>query len=343
MSQLLSQKEIDLLLKGIPSLVSTEEAPPESDLTEGDIIPFDLAHQNRVIRGRMPALEMIHNRFARLFRQTVSNHMRRPITVQNRATELMSYKDYMEGIAYPASINLFHMSPLRGIALLVFEQRLVYSFIDLLFGGTGGSEKSMVQRDFSNIELRMITKVVHSALEDLKSAWKPLVPLKLRYARSETNPRLVAIVPDTEVMVVTTFDVEIQHLTMTMSIGVPYILLDPIRSKLSTSFQSEHTRNNKTVSNYLSQHVLQTFVNLKVSLGHTKISLRNFLNLEVGDHLVLEQEVHKPLQVMVQNVPKLEGFQGAYKGQRAIKISKLLYEPRSYSNLFEADPEEKED
>ncbi|MGK5095350.1 flagellar motor switch protein FliM [Deltaproteobacteria bacterium TL4] len=340
MSQILSKKEVELLLKGIPEIESEPKQESPSHELADEIVPFDLAHQNRVIRGRMPGLEMVHSRLARLFRQTISMSLRRPVHIQCRATELMNYKDYIEGIAYPASVNLFHLSPLRGNALLVLEQRLVYTFIDMLFGGTGELEVHGVSRDFSNIEMRMISKVVHSALDDLQAAWEPLVPLRIRYVRSETNPRLLTIVPDSEVVVVTTFDAEIHHSTMTFSICIPYSLLDPIRSKLNAGLQSEHSGRSATISNYLSENVKKTTVNVKVYLGHHQISLRRFLQLDVGDHIPLDQECSEPLKVLIQNVAKLEGFQGAYKGQRAIKISKLLYEPRAYSNLFDSPTEE---
>ncbi|MBF0352513.1 MAG: flagellar motor switch protein FliM [SAR324 cluster bacterium] len=345
MVQLLTQKEVDLLLRGIPewdveepefeaSPIARKLPPQESP---DGIVKYDLASHNRIIRGRMPALEMVYSRFARIFRQTLSNHLRRPIHMELRATELVNFKDFLNSVSYPSSLNLFHFSPLKGTGMMVLEQKLVYTFIDMLFGGSGELHIQSVKRDFSTIELRMISKVIHSGLEDLQSAWKPFIPLRVKFSRAETNPQFTNIVPDSEVVVVTTFDVEVHQTPMTLSICVPYSMLDPIRSKLNTTFQKENSETDQLSLTRLSENVLNTKADLRVFLGHAKIKLRHFLNLDVGDHLVLNQGVDQPLKVLANNIPKFEGFQGAFNGHLAIRISKMLFEPRTSALLFEEE------
>lgn len=341
MSQLLSQKEVELLLNEASDVALPSRMDQVSLYDSNEVVSYDLAHQNRVVRGRMPALEMVHSRFARILRQTLSSHLRRPFNIWNRATELVNFKDFIQSISYPASLNLFRLSPLRGPALFVLEQKLVYTFIDLMFGGTGEYEVQQVKKDFTNIEMRMISKVVHSALNDLQKAWQPFIPLKVRFDQSETNPQLISnMLDDTEIVVITTFDVELNKSPMTLSICLPYNMLDPIRSRLNAGYRSESLETNQVTVAHLTENVRKTLVDIRVYLGSAKIPLKRFLNINIGDHIILEQDSDKPLDILVENVPKFRGFQGAYKGQRAIKIAELLYEPRSYDNLFSADLDE---
>lgn len=329
MSKVLSQEEVNLLLKEMADLDADLEVSEDNEYEQDEVVPYDLTHPDRVIRGHMPTLELIHEHFARLFRQTLSNYMRRPIGVTGRSTEFVNFQDFLKSIAYPTSLNIFRLSPLRGNALLVMERPLAYSFIDLLFGGPGVLEKLPPPQDFTRIETRMIKKIVNSALEDLQEAWRPVAPLKLRFMRMESHPQFIHIAQSSEIVVITTFDIEIHRAPMTLSICMPYTMLDSIRMKLNAGYQGEQIEVNKVFVQRITGSLLRTEANLKINLGSTKVSLRKFLNLSVGDHIVLEQDSDQPLDVLVHNVPKFKGIQGAYKGHRAMKLTDLLYEPRS--------------
>lgn len=325
MSQVLSQKELDLILQ---EMTGIDQSPHKADSWDaGEVVPYDLAQPDRVIRGRMPTLELIHDRFARLFRQTLSSHMRRPMSVMVRSTELLNFKDFIKSIEAPTSLNMFHINPLRGMALLVLDRPLAYSLVDLLFGGSGHIVSELPQRDFTNIELRMVAKVVHSAIRDYELSWKPVAPVKMKYVRAESNPHFVAVVTESEIVSVTTYDVEIHDSPMTLTICLPYSMLEPIRGKLNAGYQSEHLEVNQAIVNRLTQILNQSTVNVKINLGTTSMTLRDFLSLKEGDLIPLTQEVDKPLNVQVQNVVKFKGLQGAYKGHKAIKLTDLIHEP----------------
>ena len=216
----LSNEDIQALLKGVP--VGSNKEMQVAD----DIVPFDLARKNRIIRGHLPGLDNVHDRFARSLQQTLSNHLRRSFRIVRRTAELVNYKDYIEGISYPTSLSLFHLPPLRGTALLGMEQRLIHCFIDLMFGGDGRLQVRDVEREFTRIESQVVAKIVHSALIDLRNAWQTIVPLKMRFDRTETNARLAQAASDEEIVVYTTFDVELHRLPMTMTICLPYNMLD---------------------------------------------------------------------------------------------------------------------
>ena len=330
----LSNEDIQALLKGVP--VGSNREMQVAD----DIVPFDLARKNRIIRGHLPGLDNVHDRFARSLQQTLSNHLRRSFRIVRRTTELVNYKDYIEGISYPTSLSLFHLPPLRGTALLGMEQRLIHCFIDLMFGGDGRLQVRDVEREFTRIESQVVAKIVHSALIDLRNAWQTIVPLKMRFDRTETNARLAQAASDEEIVVYTTFDVELHRLPMTMTICLPYNMLDPIRNRLDGGAVNADTEPSPVNRARLEAHLRESKVEVRVPLGNAQVSLRRFLKLRVGDHVQLEQSKDDALEGYVQNVLKFRGFQGAYRGRRAIRIQEFVEPKPGYQDLFDLPSEE---
>ena len=277
MASVLAQEEVDALLQGVASddLGMEEEEDEEYDPTE--VVTFDLTAQDRIIRGRMPTLEIIHDRFVRLFRLTLSNALRKVVDISVRSTELIKFGEFLKTLPVPSSMNLFRMTPLRGNAIMVLETRLVFTLIDLFFGGSGELEVKAEGRDFTEIESRMIKRVVISGLEDLQSSWRPVFPVQINYTRSEINPQFVAIVPHSEIVIVVTFDVEIGRAPMSITICVPYSTIEPIRTRLNAGFQSEQDEKDNTWSNRFKKNLNRTHIEMIAQLGATKISVNDFL------------------------------------------------------------------
>ena len=327
MGSVLSQNEIDALLGAIGGNdIDMAEAGGE-DFGDDDIIPYDLTSQDRIIRGRMPTLEIIHDRFVRMFRLTLSSALRKVVDISVRSTELIKFGEFLKTLPVPSSLNPFRMSPLRGNAIMVIETRLVFTLIDLFFGGTGELEVRAEGRDFSAIEQKMIKRVVVSALEDLQTSWRPVFPVQITFTRSEVNPQFVAIVPHSEVVVVVTFDVEMGRAPMSITLCVPYSMIEPIRAKLNAGFQSDQAEVDTTWVNRLQANLEMAKVEMAVELGRSVLSVRNFLNLKVGDLIPLEQEVERPLNITVEGITKFRGYQGSYKGHQAVKVSELVFNP----------------
>lgn len=336
MASVLAQEEVDALLQGVASddLGIEEEEDEEYDPTE--IVPFDLTAQDRIIRGRMPTLEIIHDRFVRLFRLTLSNALRKVVDISVRSTELIKFGEFLKTLPVPSSMNLFRMTPLRGNAIMVLETRLVFTLIDLFFGGSGELEVKAEGRDFTEIENRMIKRVVISGLEDLQSSWRPVFPVQINYTRSEINPQFVAIVPHSEIVIVVTFDVEVGRAPMSITICVPYSMIEPIRTRLNAGFQSEQDEKDNTWSNRFKKNLDETYVELIAQLGVTKMSVSDFLNLQRGDLIDLDHETQYPINVLANGVPKFTGFQGAYKGRKAISIHELVYVPPAVDEILQS-------
>ncbi len=327
MSSVLSQNEVDALLKGISGGEFDVGDEGGGDFGDEEIIPYDLTSQDRIIRGRMPTLEIIHDRFVRMFRLTLSSALRKVVDISVRSTELIKFGEFLKTLPVPSSLNLFRMNPLRGNAIMVLETRLVFTLIDLFFGGTGELEVKAEGRDFSAIEQKMIKRTVISALEDLQASWRPVFPVQVNYSRSEVNPQFVAIVPHSEVVVVVTFDVEMGRAPMSVTLCIPYSMIEPIRAKLNAGFQSDQNEVDTTWLNRFRTNLNSATVEVLVELGRTEVSVRDFLNLKLGDIVSLDQEVDRPLRVTVEGITKFKGYQGSYKGHQALKISEMVYKP----------------
>jgi len=333
MGSVLSQDEVDALLEGVASedVVSKDD---DDEYDPSEVINFDLTAQDRIIRGRMPTLEIIHDRFVRLFRLTLSNALRRVVDISVRSTELIKFGEFIKSLPVPTSINLFRMTPLRGNALMVFETRLVFTLVEMFFGGAGDMETKNESRDFTEIESRMIKRVIISGLEDLQTSWRPVYPIQVNYSRTEINPQFVSIAPHSEIVIVVTFDIEIGRAPMSITVCVPYSMIEPIRTKLNAGFQSEQDEKDNTWSNRFKQNLEKVNVELVAKLGEIDISVRDFLNLKKDDLLYLEQETNNPISVEVNGVEKFTGFQGSYKGRKAININELIYEPPEVDDLL---------
>ena len=334
MGSVLSQEEVDALLQGVASDDVAGEKDDEEEYDPEEIVSFDLTAQDRIIRGRMPTLEIIHDRFVRLFRLTLSNALRRVVDINVRSTELIKFGEFIKTLPVPTSMNLFRMTPLRGNAMMVFETRLVFTLVEMFFGGGGDVETKAEGRDFTEIESRMIKRVIISGLEDLQTSWRPVFPTQINYVRSEVNPQFVSIVPHSEIVVVVTFDIEIGRAPMSIIVCVPYSMIEPIRTRLNAGFQSEQDEKDNTWSNRFKQNLQKVDVELIAKLGEMKISVRDFLNLQKNDVLYLEHETKSPISIEVNGVKKFTGFQGAYKGHKAINIDELIYQPPEVDEML---------
>ena len=334
MGSVLSQEEVDALLQGVASDDVAGEKDDEDEYDPEEIVSFDLTAQDRIIRGRKPTLEIIHDRFVRLFRLTLSNALRRVVDINVRSTELIKFGEFIKTLPVPTSMNLFRMTPLRGNAMMVFETRLVFTLVEMFFGGGGDVETKAEGRDFTEIESRMIKRVIISGLEDLQTSWRPVFPAQINYVRSEVNPQFVSIVPHSEIVVVVTFDIEIGRAPMSIIVCVPYSMIEPIRTRLNAGFQSEQDEKDNTWSNRFKQNLQKVDVELIAKLGEMNISVRDFLNLQKNDVLYLEHETKTPISIEVNGVKKFTGFQGAYKGHKAINIDELIFQPPEVDEML---------
>jgi flagellar motor switch protein FliM len=287
MSQILSQEEVDALLRGISGgQVETEQ---EEINDPSDVVTYDLTSQDRIIRGRMPTLEMTNEKFIRMFRTTLSSLMRKVVSVSTLAVDMIKFGEFLKTIPVPTSLHLFRMDPLRGNAIMVLESKLIFTLVDILFGGTGKEAYKVEGREFTAIENNLIKRVVLSAMADIEKAWKSVIEVKVSYQRAEVNPQFVQIVPPTDIVVVINFEVEVEYTTGILSVCIPYAMLEPVREKLHAGFQSEQLEVDKTWMNRFRDGLMKSKVDLVVELGSTEISGSEVVQLKKGDVIPLDQ------------------------------------------------------
>jgi len=326
MSQVLSQSEVDALLSAVSDnrVDSDEDGGPEG--LQSGVVQYDLANQDRIIRGRMPTLDIIHDRFIRLFRVTLSNALRKMANLSVNSTGPLKFSEFMNSLPLPSCLNILRLDPLRGAAVMVIESKLLYALVDSFFGGNDVPYTKIEGKDFTQIEIKIARRVVLSAIDDLEKAWEPVYPLKIGYSRTEINPQFVAVVPPSDVVIATTFDVELEKVSGTIKIVIPYSTLEPIKSKLSVGFQSEQLEVDFIWINRVKEQIMQTTANIVVKLGEANIQVRDLMNLEVGDIIQLDTDATMPLNVMVEGIPKFKGIPGLLRGNRALRITESMFE-----------------
>lgn len=322
MEQVLSQGEVDALLRGVSDgQIETETDAPEE---VSGVVPYDLTSQEKIVRGRLPTLDIINQMFSRLFRNSFSSLMRKSADISAVSTDSLKFGEFLRSLSVPSSLHVFRMEPLRGFGLMVIESRLVFSFVDNFFGGTGTSDIEAVDRDFSAIEIRMTKKVVQNALEDWERAWKSVHPVACTYVRSEVNPQFAAIVPPTDVVLVIVFDIEMENSSGTATICIPYSMIEPIINKLKANFQSEQMEVDEVWINRLRKELMQTEVEMVAELGQAQMTPRDLLGLQEGNVLMLNKDVSDPLYIKTEGTAKFRGYSGVSRGMKAVQITEVL-------------------
>lgn len=326
MNQVLSQTEVDALLSAVSdNRVDSEDIGADDGMKSG-VVQYDLANQDRIIRGRMPTLDIIHDRFIRLFRVTLSNALRKMANLSVNSTGPLKFSEFMNSLPLPSCLNILRLDPLRGAAVMVIESKLLYALVDSFFGGNDVPYTKIEGKDFTQIEIKIARRVVLSAIDDYEKAWEPVYALKVGYSRTEINPQFVAVVPPSDVVIATTFDVELEKVSGTIKIVIPYATLEPIKSKLSVGFQSEQLEVDFIWINRIKEQIMGTNANVLVKLGEADIDVRDIMDLEPGDIIQLGNDATLPLDVEVEGVPKFKGIPGLLKGNRALKITEALFE-----------------
>lgn len=318
MNKILAQDEVDALLRGL----SGGDIEAETDMVDDSgIVSFDLANQDRIIRGRMPVLEIINDRFSRLCTNALTNAVRKRVELNPISIDMAKFGDFMRSLPVPTSINIFKMEPLRGSALLIVDARLVFALVENFFGGQG-SQPKIEGREFTRIEQAIVERVVKIVLAKMEESWQPVHEVSMELSRSEINPQFAAIVPPSDVVVVITFEVELETAIGSFILCLPYATIEPIRSKLHASFQTERLEVDHAWVSRLKERIMETPVELKVRFGEAHITGNQLLRLHEGDVILLDTDTDDLLEVTVAGVTKYWAVSGTMKGNKAIQIIK---------------------
>jgi flagellar motor switch protein FliM len=332
-NDVLNQDEIDALLHGVDSgAVKTDPA-----LTPGEARNYDFANQVRIVRGRMPTLEMINERFARLFRSSLFNMLRRTPEISVAPVKMQKFSEYVHSLHVPTNLNLVKIQPLRGTALIVLDPKLVFAAVDNFFGGNGRFAK-IEGREFTATEHRVIQMLLKHVFTDVKEAWSHVARLDIEYLNSEINPHFANIVSPTEIVVITSFHVELDGGGGDVHITMPYAMIEPLRELLDAGVASDRVEHDERWVQALKEELEDAEVELSTMLGRGRITMQQLLDLRPGD--ILPCDFSGRATVLAENVPIFRGTFGVSHGQQAVQIEERVtrFKPKILDTLLANKP-----
>jgi flagellar motor switch protein FliM len=318
MNDILSQDEVDALMQGM------EEGEIDTQPKEApeDIRPYDLTSQERVIRGRMPGLENINDRFSRLLRVSLSNFIGKFIDITPQGVILMKFGEFMRNIPLPSSINMFRMKPLKGYALLVLEAPLVFAFVEYFFGGNGSGSIKTEGRNFTPVEQRLINKILDITLKDIQASWSSIMELTTDFTGSETNPQFVNILSPMDVIINVELHIDIEDFTGKMHLGIPYSMIEPVKEKLHTGITGDSTSTDNRWTDQILALLLGSHANLSVEIDRIELTIEEIMRLRTGDVITLGKAAGDELVMKVDGIPKFLCVAGNHRGSQAVKITR---------------------
>ena len=319
MSDFLSQDEVDSLLKGVTGEPDEVVVPADP---AGTVRPYTMGTQERIVRGRMPTMEILNERFARLFRIALFNLMRRTAEISVGPIRVQKFSEFLRNLPIPANINIVQAKPLRGNALFIFDPNLVFLVVDNMFGGDGRFHTRVEGREFTQTEQRIIQQLLAAVFESYNKAWQAIYALKFEFVRSEQNPQFANIATPNEVVVTTTFDIEFSGVGGAFHVLIPYSMIEPIRELLYSTMQGDHMVVDKRWLRMLSKQVQSAEIEMTAILGHAQIKFEQVLGMRNGDFIPLE--IAESILALVDEVPVLKCKYGIFNNQYALKVEKIL-------------------
>lgn len=320
--KILSQDEVDALLKGVASGdIDTEDA---KDQIMGGVRSYDFTSQERIIRGRMPGIEMANEAFTRLFRGSVSNLIMKFVDISIQNVEIIKFGDFIKTIPVPSSINIFKMPPLKGNSLLVLEAPLVFAFIEFFFGGSSAQHIKSEGRAFTPIEQRVIQRIVDMALKDMATAWHGISPIEPEYYSSEINPQFVTIVTPAEIVINIEVLIEIEDFTGKLFFCVPYSMIEPVKEKLYSGIHGDKFETDHRWSQVMKEALKETYVNISAEVGRMMVTFADVMNFEIGNVLTLGKSAEDELVLKIEGHPKFKGLPGYSRGNQALKLTGVI-------------------
>ncbi len=318
-NDLLSQDEIDALLHGVDNGAVETESDQAAD---GEARSYDFTSQDRIVRGRMPTLEMINERFARYYRTSLFNMLRRSADISVSGVQMLKFSEFVHTLFVPTSLNLIRVAPLRGKGLFVLDPKLVFSVVDNYFGGSGRFHTKIEGREFTPTELRVVKMLLDFAFKDMREAWKPVLSVEFEYVGSEVNPQFANIVSPSEVVVVTTFHIDLEAGGGDLHICMPYSMVEPIRDLLDAGVQSDRGDRDERWEKSLREEIMGAKVELSSILAETQISMKELAALKKGD--IIPLDIPEVVEVCAAEVPIFRGQVGVSEGNYAIKIRERI-------------------
>ncbi len=322
----LSQSEIDKLLSALSEgSVDTEELKNEE--SQKKVKAYDFKRPDKFSKDQIRTLYMLHESFARLLNTYLSTHLRTMVSIDVASVEQLTYQEFVQSLANPSVISILAVPPLKGNIIVEVNTEIAFAFIDRVFGGAGKSGVKV--RVLTEIEEAVMKRFVETAVGHLKEAWSNVVEFFPTIEATESNPQFTQIVPPSDMVVIITVQMKLGDVEGMMNICIPYLVLEPIMSKLTTTFwvaASAAKDNNPQQVELLQRKIERTEVPVVVEMGRIDISIREFLTLGFGDVLQLDTKVDDSLVCRVGTRPKFYCRPGTSGKRMAVQITRVVNE-----------------
>jgi len=315
----LSQEEVDALLEGV---TGESQKTVEEAAEHGEVRSYNISSQERIVRGRMPTMEIVNERFTRNLRVGLFNFIRRSPEISVGPVTVQRYSAFLRELAVPTNFNIVAIRPLRGSGLIVCEPALVFGVIDTLYGGIGKFQTRIEGRDFSATEQRVINRLVDVITSEYKKAWKGIYPIELDYQRSEMQPQFANIATPSEIVISTSFQLEIGDIAGSIHFCFPYSTLEPIRDVLYSSTQGDAIEVDRRWVNVLTREIQAAEITLVAELARADATVEQLLAMKKGDFIELDRE--PKITATVDGVPIFECHYGTHNAKYALRIDKAL-------------------
>ena len=324
MSQVLSQEEIDALLKGIAEGDVALESEHESPAADSEVRPFDLASMARGKKEDLPTLQFVYERFGKALTSALTLFIEREVEVSASKVQNTEYRELTKNLPLPTNMNLVTAESLKGFLILIFDAKLIFSVLETIFGGSRLSAPKIEGREFTKIELKVVKKLMEVVLLELEKAWSPVYELRCKYSRSEMNPNYVTAIGPEEIVSLCEFSVTVDDVNSWMKVCVPYSILEPIKNLLVIAPSREDREIKQRWEKQLKSRLMKVPLELTATLGRRRMSLQEFVNLREGSLILVDRHVNDPLSLEIDNRTRLKGKLGLFKGSKAIKIEQII-------------------
>ncbi len=324
MSQVLSQEEIDALLKGIAEGDVATESEPDGPVASSEVIVFDFASMARTKKEELPTLQFVYDKFGKSLTSALSLFIEREVEVNAAKVQNTEYRELTKNLPVPTNMNLVTSESLKGFLILIFDAKLIFSVLETIFGGSRLSAPKIEGREFTKIELKVVKKLMEVVLLELEKAWSSVYELRCKYSRSEMNPNYVTAIAQEETVSLCEFSVAVDDMTSWMKICVPYSILEPIKNLLIMAPSSEDKELKQRWQRHLKGRLMKVPLELTATLGRRRMSLQEFVSLREGSLILVDSHVNDSLPVEIDNRPRLKGKLGLFKGSKAIKIEQII-------------------
>ncbi|NOX25307.1 MAG: flagellar motor switch protein FliM [Deltaproteobacteria bacterium] len=326
MEQILSQDEVDALLKGISG--GDIEEPEEAVISDDDLgySAYDFTRQQGIVQFKMPAMEVINDSFLRFIRSSLANTLRKVIDVTAIPMELERFGAFVRTLPVPSSLQVFKMEPFRGLSLLILEPKLVFALVEIFLGGNGSRNIRIEGRDFTAIEQRLIHRIIAILLNDLEKSWYSLHPVKVQYVRNEINPQFAKICEPEDVVIINRYEIDMDRAVGSITLCIPLSNLESVKSKLTTAFQREQSEEDLLLAKTLQENIKNVPIPLKVELGSAMIPAGDIIELNKGDIIQLDRRKDDLLPAFLSGVRKYMGTPGIHRGNKAFMIKRKVFD-----------------